>query len=478
MRVVFITPASAVRRTWPYRFGFYIYGHPDAITGPLILGHILKDAGHDVACYEELYRTPNYRKILQGVDVICLCVMTSTAPRAYNLVEKFRAIAPTARIIMGGFHPSACPDEALEHCDQVMMGEGEKVILDVIEGRNTDPIVHGEVVEDLDSVPFPDYSLLKSPVQSADVLTTRGCAYGKCTFCTSARMFAPYRERSVDNVLEELRYYKSLGFEYMNFEDDNFTANKKRAKEICRGMIEQGLVFKESFFFGRVDMGEDEELLDLLEKAHLNHVLIGIESTNQKALDAVNKGQRPADIRQCADALSRHKIRLIASLVLGIDTDTPQDIRNSVDFACDIGAYQIQPAILTPFPATPLYDQFVSEGRMLTKQWSLFDMMNVVYRPRHMTPWQLQELFFEASETFYTFSSSIEIGRRFGWNFGFRRFCLFLLSKLGVAAAEICARIAPPTNYYTLKRLDDEERAAATARGELCESDAAATNPV
>lgn len=450
MRIVFVTPASNLRRSLPFRVGFYAYGHPDAITGPLILGHILKDAGHEVEVYEELYTTPNYRKVLAGADVICLSVMTSNALRAYELVDRFRTFSD-ARIIMGGIHPTCCPEEALEHADQVITGEGESVILDVIEGRITDKIVEGEPVADLDSVPFPDYSILKTPCHSADVMTTRGCPYGKCTFCTSARMFTPYRERSVESVLDELRYYKQLGFRYVNFEDDNFTANKGRAKAICRGMIENNLVFGETFFFGRVDMGTDEEMLDLLERAHLTYALIGIESLNPDALAEIDKGQQPADIERCAQALSRHKIRLIASLVLGIDTDTPEDILNSVAFASRIGAYQLQPAILTPFPGTPIRAQFEQESRMITDRWSLYDMMNVVYVPKRMTPWQLQDLFFESAERFYTFSSSFDIMKRFGPSFGMRRMSLWAFSRLGGAAGRAVSKTVRQSHYYTLR---------------------------
>ena len=109
--------------------------------------------------------------------------------------------------------------------------------------------------------------------------------------------------------MDELWYYKSLGFKYMNFEGDNFTANKERAKEICRRMIQENLVFRETFFFGSTDMVEDDELLGLLQKAHLTRALVGIESLNQQSLDEINKHQKVADIKRCAAAFAKHKIR-------------------------------------------------------------------------------------------------------------------------------------------------------------------------
>lgn len=451
MKIVFITPTAMVRRIPGYRFGGKIYGHPNSITGPLIMGGILKRAGHEVEVYEELNAGVHIEAMLDDTDVFCFSLMTSTAPRGYELADIVHRKS-NARVLMGGFHVSALPEEALQHADQVIVGEGENVILDVVEGRNKDRIVRADPICDLDSVPFPDYSILKTPSECANVLTTRGCPF-RCTFCTTSRMFAPYRQRSVDNVIEEIRMYKKMGFRYMNFEDDNFTADKERAKEICRRMIAEDLTFKETFFFGRTDMAKDEELLQLLHDAHLTRVLIGIESLNQKALDRVNKGQNIQDIRDAARACADHGIRLIASIVLGIDDDSIEDIHRSVAFAKSVNAYQLQCAILTPYPGTPVYEQFEKEGRMITHDWEQFDMMNVTFRPAKMSPWQLQEEFYKAVEYFYDFPSAKTMNRLFGPEFGLRRLGLAAMSRLGVLGAHICADHVPGSPYYRLKHL-------------------------
>ncbi len=88
--------------------------------------------------------------------------------------------------------------------------------------------------------------------------------------------------------------------------------------------------------------------------------------------------------------LEKYKIRLIASIVLGLDYDTKEDIRKAVEFSKKINAYQLQPAVLTPYPGTPLYEQFNEEGRILIKDWQYYDMMNVVFEPKTMTPWELE----------------------------------------------------------------------------------------
>ncbi len=450
MHIIFITPASALRRFPIYRLGSRFYGHPNAITGPLILGGILKRAGHTVEVYEELNGRLPLKKCLKQADVFSIYTMTSTAPRAYELADIIHANSD-AKVIIGGIHASALPEEAAAHADHVIVGEGESVILDVIEGRLTDPVIRTAPPQNLDALPLPDYSILKTPCDAANIMTTRGCTY-RCTFCTTSRMFAPYRQRSVDSVIEEIRIYKKMGFRYMNFEDDNFTADKERAIEICRRLIKENLTFKETFFFGRTDMADDEELMSLLERAHLNRVLIGIESLNEKALDQIHKGQHREDIIRAAESCRRHKIRLIASIVLGLDADTKKDIRTAVRFAKDLDAYQLQPAVLTPYPGTPVYEQFNDEDRMLVPDWEQYDMMNVTFRPANMSPWELQEEFYRAVTDFYTLPSSFRIGKIFGWGYAVRRLGLAFFSHAGAFGAQLAADHAKGSFYFKLKQ--------------------------
>lgn len=450
VKVVFITPASDIRRNPVYRLGNILYGHMNSITGPLILGHILKDAGHTVEVYEELYKDIDFR-VCDDADVVSIYTITSNAPRAYQIADRLRRSG--RHVIIGGMHATVMPEEAAAHADQVVVGEGEAVIKDIVEGRITNRIVHAPYLKDLDEAPFPDYSLLKTPCQVANVMSTRGCPFC-CSFCTTSRMFSPYRERSVDSVIAELRYYKDIGFKYMNFEDDNFTANRERTKTILRRMISEGLVFRETFFFGRTDLAKDEEMMSLLEQAHLTRVLVGIESLNQESLDTINKHQKISDIENCAAALSKHKIRLIASLVLGIDTDGPEDIRRGVEFARRIGAYQLQPAVLTPFPGTPVYAQYVKENRIIQSDWQYYDMMNVNFLPEKMSPWQLQKEFFRAAKKFYTFGDSFKIGKRFGTNFGLRRMGFALVVRIALIGLFFISRLGHKNPFYRLRQME------------------------
>ncbi len=443
MKVVFITPASDLRRNFFYRIGHLIYESANSIPGPLILGKILCDAGHEVAVYEELYAHLDFN-LFDDADVIGISTMTATAPRAYTIADYFRAKGK--RVIMGGLHASALPRESLKHCDQVVVGEAESVITDVIEGTISDPIVHAPKINNIDTIPFPDYSLIKTPVKTINITTSRGCPF-QCEFCTSSRFFNPYRERTPDNVIAGLLRYRHQGYRNINFQDNNFTANKKRAKEILRKMVAHNLIYKNGFFFGRTDIANDEELLVLLKEAGFSIVLVGIESLNQKSLDSINKKQSVEQIERCVKKLAKYNMKLSASLVLGTDCDTTEDIHQTVNYCRKTHAYSLQPPPLTPLPGTPLFDRLEKEKRIITKNWDYYDMMHVVFHPKNMSPVQLQKEFFTALHRFYTFTSSLSMLKIFGPMAAIKRIGMALI----IRACILCTRVKERSFYRMLR---------------------------
>lgn len=426
MKIVFIVPAPDRHRSAIYRFGNKFYGRSNSMIGPLILGTILKRRGHEVEVYEELEEDIDLQSLLDA-SLVCISMFTTNAIRAYQLADYFRS--RLKRVILGGIHASAMPMESLAHADQVVVGEAENVIIDVVEGVNTSPIVISTPVMNLDTLPHPDYDILKTKARAANILTSRGCMHS-CKFCSSSHMFSPYRKRSTVNVIEELLSYKKLGFTHVNIQDDNFSANRERAKEILKAIIAEKLRFDEIFIFGRAEIAHDEELLHLMNQAQVKKILIGIESVNQESLDKINKKQNVHNIYHAGKMLQKHRIKLIASIILGIDGDTIDNMRSTSDFCRQINAYQLQPAILTPYPGTPLYREMDADGRIATRDWQLYDMMNVVFKPSNMNRLTLQMEFNKTVKDFYSI-------RRLAitlWLFGFEPFLrtvgLFLASHL------------------------------------------------
>ncbi len=434
MKIAFITPAADIRRTFSYRLADKFYGPRHPMTGPLILGSILNSSGHNVVVYEELFKDINFRKV-EEADLIGINIMTYTAGRGYEIAD-FIKRKTNKRIIIGGIHASVLPQEALEHSDQVIVGEAESVIKDVVEGKCKEEIVYAPAVDNLDEIPFPNYSLLKSPYNAINIMTSRGCPYN-CTFCTTTRMFSPYRRRSSENVIKELKIHKKRGLKYLCIQDDNFTADKERAKEILDKMIFHRLIFKETFFYARMDMFDDPDLMGLLQKANFRRVFIGIESLNQQSLKYVNKKQTLKNIEQMRDQLHKYKFKLIASFVIGLDYDDIDDIQRMVRFSKEINAYQMQPQILTPYVGTPIYDQLEAEGRILTKDWKKYDMMHVVFQPRNMTARTLKNEFFNSLSTFHSFRAPWNDFKNLGWMDGMKKMVFCVVIKFGATIGSI-----------------------------------------
>ena len=185
MKIVLIEPAASEANV-------YSKLHMP-LLGPIYLGTILKNKGHEVEIYnEDIYR-PDYSKL--NADIIGISILTSTAKRGYEIAKKF----PKEKVIIGGIHASLLPHEALEFARQVVVGEAEDVIIDIVEGKRTEPIVYGEPIQNLDNLPHPDFSLIKGnrfPGLITSVSTSRGCPFD-CTFCSVTKVFGrKYRFRS------------------------------------------------------------------------------------------------------------------------------------------------------------------------------------------------------------------------------------------------------------------------------------------
>ena len=265
--------------------------------GVLILGTMMKHRGWDVEVYVEDLRRIDFDAVA-GADLVGISTITSTAPRAYAIADKVRAMG--IPVLMGGPHVTFLADEALEHADFVFRGEGERPLMAFIDAweaggdlagtpnlsfRAADGrIVHNPILpmeDDLDTIPYPDLSLLKPDPRRRKfpppipIQTSRGCPFD-CSFCSVTGMFGKkYRFRSTENIIEELRRYdrpKNSVFFY----DDNFAANRERTKDLLQAMIRERFKFPWTTQV-RADLARDTELVGLMKKAGCHTVYIGFE---------------------------------------------------------------------------------------------------------------------------------------------------------------------------------------------------------
>jgi radical SAM superfamily enzyme YgiQ (UPF0313 family) len=370
------------------------------LLGPLYLGTILKNRGHEVEVYNEDFNPPDYDR-LQSADVVGISILTSTSQRGYEVARKF----PREKVVLGGVHASLLPEEAIRHARQVVVGEAEDVIADVFEGRLKDRIVQGTPVQDLDSLPYPDFSLLtglKKSLFVTPISTSRGCPFD-CSFCSVTKMFGrAYRFRSPENVIGELLSSKKKSFFIC---DDNFTANPARSEALLK-LMEQHRIRDWSCQV-RCDVAKNKDVLELMRKAGCVTVCIGMESINQKTLEAYDKKQTVSQIAQAIQSFHEFRIKVHGMFVLGGDDDSAATVWDTVKFAIKKKIDTLQISILTPFPGTKVYEDLEKEKRIFTKDWTLYDGHHIVYHPKLMSAKELQLNVIKAYARFYSLARTI-----------------------------------------------------------------------
>jgi len=394
--------------------------------GALILGTIMERRGWEVEIFVEDLRRVDY-DLVAAADIVGISTITSTAPRAYAIADRVRAMG--VPVLMGGPHVTYLADEALEHADFVIRGEGESALAAFIDawerGRDFSAVPNlslktdGRVVhhpmlpmeKDLDAIPYPDLSLLKPDpgrvkfTPPIPVQTSRGCPFD-CSFCSVTGMFGKkYRFRSTGNIIEELRRYDRRGNSVF-FYDDNFTANRERTKELLQAMIRER--FKSPWTTQvRADVARDIELVRLMKKAGCHTVYIGFESANPESLDAMKKKQTVADLVQAAKVLRRNGIHIHGMFVLGFDQDDWKTVKKTVRFAKKARLSTTQFLILTPLPGSEFYNRMKAEHRLRFRDWALYDAHHAVFEPARFSLLDLQKAQLFCHKKFYSLKQTL-----------------------------------------------------------------------
>jgi radical SAM superfamily enzyme YgiQ (UPF0313 family) len=344
----------------------------------------------------------------EPTDLVAMSVETYTAKRAYQIASEYRR--RHVPVVMGGFHPSLCPEEVANYAEAVVTGEAEELWPRVLDDAR-----HGHLEKCYRSArrpPLaglrPDRSIFRGKryLPIGLVEAGRGCHF-KCDFCAVQTVFAQSQtRRPADEIVAELatiRRGKKLFF----FVDDNITSNLAQAKEFFRALIPLGIRWVGQ---SSINAAHDEEFLDLMTRSGCQGVLIGFESLNAANLAAMNKTFNTArgGFAQALANLRRHRIRVYGTFVFGYDSDTPESFEKTVDFAEEHAFYIAAFNHLTPFPGTPLYRRLENEGRMLYDAWWLDDRYSynrIPFQPRGMSTEDLQRGCRAARKRFYSWKS-------------------------------------------------------------------------
>jgi radical SAM superfamily enzyme YgiQ (UPF0313 family) len=335
-------------------------------------------------------------------DVIGISFMSFCAPRAYEIADKFRK-EKGKTVIMGGYHPSFMPEEAIRHADSICIGEAENKLPgmfdDFMKGK-LKPFYRGELA-DLKKLPALNRNLIKKTFYIVPdmVQLTRGCHH-KCSFCSITAFFNnQFRKRPVEDAINEL---KGLGKNIL-FMDDNLTNDREYAKKLFTRMIPLKKTWNSQV---GIDFAFDDELMDLAKKAGCRGVFIGFESLSQKNLKNNRKNfNLNRDYTQAVKNLHGRRIPVFAGVMLGMDDDTTAVFQETLDFLIQNNIDMLQVTISTPFPGTPLYSDLKKQGRIVTYDWNMYDFSHVVFKPQNMDEETLWYGFSWVMKEFYSWKN-------------------------------------------------------------------------
>jgi radical SAM superfamily enzyme YgiQ (UPF0313 family) len=338
---------------------------------------------------------------LAGNDLVGISVRTDTANHAYRIGDACRRLG--VQCVMGGIHPFVRPEEAGRHCDAIVIGEAENAWPAVLEDAINDrlKLVYRHERPTADQLVSPDLSPAQKytyPIENI-IETVRGCPFN-CSFCSATRFNGKrYRYKPIDRVLAEIDSWKNRS-KLALFADLNIISSKRKAKDLLRELAGYGLMWWGN---ASVDVADDDELLRLLADSGCSYLGLGFESVSPATLDEMNKKHnKRADFKAVVERLHEHNIDVFGNFIFGLDTDTEDVFERTVEFVLDAGIDFPVFEVLAPYPGTGIFDDFDTQGRLLTKDWSKYTRSDVVFTPKSMTVDQLKEGLFWAYETAYS----------------------------------------------------------------------------
>lgn len=354
---------------------------------------------HDVR-YIEVADIADVSELPDGLDLVAISSYTAQINEGYELARRFREAGTP--VVMGGPHVTALPEEAAEHCDAVVLGEGEpcwpEVVADCESGKLRPVYDARDRNYDLGEAPVPRFELLDiDRYNRLTVQTSRGCPH-RCEFCASSILLTQkYKQKPIANVLAEIDRIREIWpHPFLEFADDNSFVVKSYWRELLPELKDKHLRW---FTETDLTVGQDDDLLELMRQSGCAQVLIGLESPIGGPLRGIElrgdwKYRTYDRYREVIRNIQSHGISVNGCFILGLDGHTPDVFEQVFDFVRDVELHEVQVTILTPFPGTPLYERFAREGRLLEPgKWEKCTLFDIMYEPKGMTAEQLGDGF-------------------------------------------------------------------------------------
>ena len=352
---------------------------PPLGVGSLI--SVLKNAGHSVYFSDEYLRPTNTLKknflIENKIDYVGLYMDTICYEGGLRILEKIKQAQKRGwkgKIMVGGPHASVKAEDIPDYVDFIVMGEGERAILDIVEGKVNRRIVTGKRIQNLDSLPRPAWEeFVKLPYKWSHwwidahpvftLNTSRGCPFN-CKFCSVKAIWGKtYRMMSAKRIFEDMEYLKNkYGAQCIYFREDNFTLNKIRITRLCDIIIENNTNI-DWMCETRADSLQDSEFVSLMAQAGCKAFYIGVESGSQRMLDFMNKGETVQQFVNAFDNTRKAGIKTYASFIFGLPTETKEDVQLTEKLIKRIKPDFTGRNIFVALPGSELYD-YVKENNL------------------------------------------------------------------------------------------------------------------
>lgn len=301
-------------------------------------------------------------------DIVGFYSNTPQFPHAKKLSKEIKNInaVKDALYIIGGPHVSGNPEDALQDFDIIVVGEGERILLDIVRNKEAKKTLSARILKcgyekDIDRFPFPDrdlidiksYKYFLNKKLTTTLVTSRGCPFG-CNFCANNVWGKTLRMRSPQNVFEEVALLKDkYGYEAFMFFDDTMTVDKKRMQGICALLKGLKIIYR---CFIRSDT-VDRQVLELMRDSGCVEVGIGLESGSQRILDIVNKGETTRKNMEAIKLCHQLGIRVKGFIIIGLPGENSESIRETTEFLAEAGLDDIDVTIYTPYPGSIIYKQ-------------------------------------------------------------------------------------------------------------------------
>lgn len=383
MKIALLAPAGAMHRH-NGSFGRSLHYAPLTLTTLAAL--VPPELNAEVVVHDE---TAGAIPLDLDADLIAMTAITGTSSRVYAWADYFRALGRT--VVLGGVHPTMLPDEAAQHADVVITGFAEQtfpqMLRDYASGQ-LKPRYHQPHDFTIDGRPTPVRGLLKKHryITMNSVEVVRGCALG-CTFCAYPTAFgSKVYKRPVKEIIAEI---EALPGRHVLFPDVNLLAGRQFTEDFFTAMIP---LKKKWFGLVTSAIGHDDNLIDLFRRSGCVGLLIGFESINAESQKffrkRVNKvGGYPELMKKLHDA----GIVVQGCFAFGGDDEDTSVFERTVEMVQETKIDLPRYSILTPFPNTPFYAQLDQQGRIIERDWAMYDVEHCVFTPAKMTKQQLED---------------------------------------------------------------------------------------